>query len=172
MTEFEICLNLIGFLVFTILLCIKMDSGTSLANLVDDENTSLTWFKVFLPLFFIDILQANFCTIVFMRQLNENIRRDALLHFIISCLFLVSRIAFKILLFLFITKTIDLNAKLLKTWPPANQRYANFLANIPMNQIVTAFKFSYVVAPLFLHLNLFLFRSCSLKKYQVFHWQK
>jgi ribonuclease P/MRP protein subunit RPP20 len=166
MTEFELFLNLIGFFVFTILLCIKLDSNQAF-NLIDFEHTQLTWFKVFLPLFLVDILQLNFCTIVFIRQLNENLKRDALLRFIISCLFLLSRVSFKILLFIFVTKTIEMNAKLIMS-----PKFSYYLmksgdgSNLNLN---LAFKFSYVSTPLFFHLNLLLFRSCNLKKYQAYY---
>ena len=177
MTEFELFLNLLGFFVFTILLCIKLDSSginihNQSFNLIDFEHTQLTWSKVFLPLFLVDILQLNFCTIVFIRQLHENLKRDALLHFIISCLFLLSRIAFKILLFIFVTKTIEINAKLIMS-PKFNYYLLNSDGGSSglssLNQINLAFKFSYVASPLFFHLNLLLFRSCSLKKYQAYH---
>jgi ribonuclease P/MRP protein subunit RPP20 len=170
MTEFELFLNLLGFFVFTVLLCIKLDTGgNNLAfNLIDFEHTQLTWFKVFLPLFLVDILQLNFCTIVFIRQLHENLKRDALLHFIISCLFLLSRIAFKILLFIFITKTIEINAKLIMSPKFSHFNFGGGSGGSNLNQFNLAFKFSFVASPLFFHLNLLLFRSCSLKKYQAY----
>ncbi len=167
MTEFELFFNLVGLLVFTILLCIKLDS---INYLVDDQHTHLTWFKVFSPLFFIDILQLNFCTIVFIRQLNENLKRDALLHFIVSCLLLLCRISFKIGLYLFVIKTIELNAKVFST---GDKMLTTSTDNVNMptatNQIILPFKFSYVSTPFYFHLVVLLFRSCSLKKYQAYY---
>ncbi|RNA20706.1 transmembrane protein -like [Brachionus plicatilis] len=57
MTEFEIFLHLCSISAFTVLLCLKLDS-------IYD----LDWFNVFLPLFVVDLLQANFCFILLIRQ--------------------------------------------------------------------------------------------------------
>lgn len=91
MTEFEILLNLGAILVFTVLICLKLDS-------VYD----LDWFNVFLPLFLVDLFQANFLSILFIRQVLDNQKKMATFRLILAGLLLISRIMFKYLTYQFV----------------------------------------------------------------------
>jgi hypothetical protein len=133
MTEFELFLNLVGLILFSILLCIKIDS-----NLSDQE---VSWLQVFVPLFLVDLFQFNFCTILFIRQLKESRqRKEALIRFTLSTLFLLARLSFKVSLYFLIEKS------------QGKQRLQ--------------FKFQYSAVPIFFHMSLLFLKSCSLKKYQ------
>ena len=92
MTEFEMLLNVVGILIFSILISIKLDF-----------NDNITWKEVFAPLFIADGLQAYFCVIVFIRQLSESETKDAVFRYIISFLLLASRVSFKLLTFFVVT---------------------------------------------------------------------
>ncbi|CAF0969809.1 unnamed protein product [Brachionus calyciflorus] len=128
MTEFEIFLNFIAILIFTILLVIKLDMN----------NESLTWFKVFLPLFIVDLLQANFCSILFIRQLMANQKKHGILRLVVSSLLLLSRFMFK-----------------LSTFQIVNSSNGE------------AFKFQLAIIPVYFHLVILMFKTCGLKKHQI-----
>lgn len=141
MTELEIFINLVGLIVFTILLTIKLDL-----------NSDLDWFKVFLPLFLSDFLQANFCSILFIRQMISNQRKSAILRIVLAGFLLFTRFSFKFACYYLISKS-NLNYGSSSSFKPS-----------------FAFKFQYASIPLFLHLIVIMFKSCALKKkYQSFY---
>ncbi|RZF35759.1 hypothetical protein LSTR_LSTR012057 [Laodelphax striatellus] len=63
LTLFEIWIDLIAILIFTVLMAIKLE----------EQDTSLTWWIVFAPLFTADAMNAYFCTIVLIRMYLESI---------------------------------------------------------------------------------------------------
>ena len=169
MTEFEMFLNMLGFFIFSILLCIRVDSYD---RLDDNSANMLKWFHVFLPLFIVDLLQANFISIVFIRQLKENQAKDGILRLLISIMFLLSRFSFKLSLYFLIKRSsfervyFSNNSNL-----DINHGNRNLDEMINFNytfRILLPYKFQYVATPLFVHLSLLLFRSCGLKKYQTY----
>ncbi len=163
MTEFEMFLNILSFIIFSILLCIRVDSYD---RLEDSNANMLKWFHVFLPLFIVDLLQANFISIVFIRQMKENQAKDGILRLLISIMFLLSRFSFKLSLYFLIQRSsferVYFN----------NNHSQNLDELINSNSftylILMPYKFQYVATPLFIHLSLLLFRSCGLKKYQTY----
>ena len=130
MTEFEMLLNVLGVFIFTVLLCLKIDLGYD-----------LSWRYILMPMFVADAMQAYFCIIVFLRQFFEFQTKPAILRFIISSLFLATRLLFKLFVYLILT---------------GNKNDEN-----------NKFRFHYATFPLFLHLTLLMFRSCCLKKYKI-----
>ncbi|RNA17592.1 transmembrane protein -like [Brachionus plicatilis] len=94
MTEFEIFLHLCSILAFTVLLCLKLDS-------IYD----LDWFNVFLPLFVVDLLQANFCSILFIRQFLQDQRKMAVFRLILAGMLLLARFIFKYLTYQFVSSS-------------------------------------------------------------------
>lgn len=94
MTEFEVFMNLCAIFVFTVLLCLKLDSFYE-----------FEWFSIFLPLFIADFLQANFCSILFMRQILQNQKKMAVFRLILSGMFLLARFMFKYLTYQFINSS-------------------------------------------------------------------
>ena len=98
MTEFEMLMNAVGLLLSTVLLAIKLDLGESIA---------ISWFHVFLPAFIADALQAYFCLIVFIRQLNEYKQKTAIFRFLTSTYLLVNRFFVKLLVFLLLNKSAN-----------------------------------------------------------------
>lgn len=101
LTEFEILVNLCGFLIFTFLLAFKI-SGTYIS-----ANTH--WLTIFSPLFCVDICNAYFCVIVGIRMYigSEN-KRKAFHRFMWSTYFLVLVAIFKYLLCLKLSGQIGL----------------------------------------------------------------
>lgn len=89
-TVFEIWINLIALVVFTILLALKFDSNT--------EFMHSSWWIIFSPLFASDALNAYFCVIVFIRMQLENSLKVALLRASWSGTFLLMTFLFKFLL--------------------------------------------------------------------------
>ena len=139
MTDFEMMLNLVGLFVTTILVAIKVDANSS----------RLTWFNVFLPLFVADFLQAYFIIIVFVRQLSEYKRKEATMRLILSVMLLSARFTIKQFLYLILdSSTID---------------------HIAVEISSPHIKFKYVSFPIFFHLFVLLFKSCSLKKFDSFY---
>ena len=127
MTEFELFMNFIGIVLFTILLSIKMDS----------VNSDLDWFKVFLPLFVVDLLQANFCSILFIRQMLSSQKKMAICRLVMSGFLLFARFMFKFLIYQLVSKSSYL------------------------------FKFQLAAIPIYFHLVILMFKTCGLKKHQV-----
>ena len=91
MTEFEMIINILGMLVFSILLCIKVDLSPTAA-------TNLTWTNVFTPLFVVDGLQAYFLFIVFIRLVRDKELKAAIVRLILTGVMLSLRFTFKLLL--------------------------------------------------------------------------
>ena len=152
MTEFEMLMQMLAFTVFSVLLCIRLDYCSN----HDDHDFAATacglkWFHVFLPLFVVDVLQANFITIVFMRQLKENQSKEGIMRLFFSVLFLKSRLVFKAAIYSLVSQY-------------------TFKSN-DITQEITAkmrVRFQHAATPIFFHLSVLMFRSCCLKKYQSF----
>lgn len=102
LTEFEILTNLIGTLVFSVILSLKIDG-----QIVEEQ---LDWFGIFSPLFCTDICNAYFCAIVGTRMYldSDYINRKALNRFLWSTKFLVLTAVFKYLLCLKLSGQIGL----------------------------------------------------------------
>lgn len=90
LTVFEIWVNLICILIFTIMLVFKYDSEVELYT--ND------WWMIFFPLFTGDALNAYFCIIVFIRMFMETTFRFCALRLIWSTTFLILIFVFKFLL--------------------------------------------------------------------------
>lgn len=90
LTVFEIWINLISFLLFTILLAVKYDPAIDIY--------SINWWMIFLPLFAGDALNAYFCIIIFIRMLLETTLKFSLLRVLWSGTFLLMTFLFKFLL--------------------------------------------------------------------------
>lgn len=91
LTIFEIWINLIAFLVFTILFALNYIPHPP-------EGSSNDWWFIFFPLFAGDALNAYFCTIVFIRMQIETALKVALLRVCWSATFLFMTFLFKFLL--------------------------------------------------------------------------
>jgi len=87
LSVFELWLHLIGLLMFSILLELRLDSGVE-----------LSWWNIFIPLYAADALDTYFCVIVFVRTLRVGNRRAACLRLLSSCIILVCLFVFKLLL--------------------------------------------------------------------------
>ncbi|XP_050087202.1 transmembrane protein 203 [Anopheles aquasalis] len=92
-TQFEILVNLIAFLVFTIVLTVKSSSG-ALANHVSTSE----WLVVFSPLFCGDFCNAYFCIIVGIRMYLFNKHRQAVNRLLWSLALLLLTSGFKYLI--------------------------------------------------------------------------
>lgn len=90
LTVFEIWINLVSILTFTILLFIKYSSETDIY--------SINWWMIFFPLFAGDALNTYFCVIIFIRMLLQTSLKSALLRASWSILFLFMTFLFKVLL--------------------------------------------------------------------------
>lgn len=90
LTVFEIWINLVSLLLFTILLAVKYDPMVDLH--------SLNWWMIFFPLFAGDALNAYFCVIIFIRMLLETTLKFSLLRMLWSGTFLLMTFLFKFLL--------------------------------------------------------------------------
>lgn len=101
LTVFEIWINLISFLVFTILLAFRYDPDVA----VHTNN----WWLIFVPLFAGDALNAYFCTIVFIRMLYEMPLKLPLLRVSWSIIFLLMTFLFKFLLCKKLSRQIGLD---------------------------------------------------------------
>jgi hypothetical protein len=86
MTVFEIWLNLVSILVFTIVLCLKLEGAMS-----------TSWWNVFVPLFLADGLNAYFCIIVFIRMYKDGQYKKATARLASSVVCLVCIFVFKLL---------------------------------------------------------------------------
>lgn len=89
LTIFEIWINLIAFLIFTILLALRYNPSSEFTN---------NWWNIFLPLFAGDALNAYFCIIIFIRMQLESPLKVALFRISWSAIFLFMTFLFKFLL--------------------------------------------------------------------------
>lgn len=90
LTVFEIWINLITLLAFTVMLAVSYDSAVDLS--------SNNWWMIFFPLFAGDALNTYFCVIIFIRMLSEMTIRTSLLRISWSGTFLLMTFLFKFLL--------------------------------------------------------------------------
>lgn len=90
LTVFEIWINLISILLFTIIFAIKYDPNVDIH--------SINWWMIFFPLFAGDALNAYFCIIIFIRMLLEATLKFSLLRFLWSSTFLLMMFLFKFFL--------------------------------------------------------------------------
>lgn len=127
MTEFEIFLNVLGLFFFTILLAVKVD-------FIPD---TISWFHVFLPLFLADFLQANFMSILFIRQVLDNQTKNGVFRLVISIILLSARLIFKSSIYFVLAKSSS----------------------------SSTLRLQFVGIPIFFHLSFIMLRSCGLKKY-------
>jgi ribonuclease P/MRP protein subunit RPP20 len=134
MSEFELFLNLNGLLIFSILLCLKIDGYVSF----------LTWFHVFLPLFIVDIMQANFIMIVFIHEYLKKMQfKTAFFESVLPSICLFTRFILKMLIYFLIMKS-------------------------SMDQEIIAAKYQLISIPIYFNLIMLLFRSCSLKVFKIY----
>lgn len=89
LTVFEIWINLLALLTFTILLYIKCSYDIDIYS---------NWWIIFLPLFTGDALNTYFCVIIFIRMLLQTSLKAALLRTSWSITFLFMTCLFKFLL--------------------------------------------------------------------------
>jgi len=174
MTEFEMLLNILCFTVFSILLCIRLDGYPNIEDALN-STADLKWSHVFMPLFLIDLLQANFITIVFMRQLKESRSKEGIVRLFFSLLLLMTRFMFKVSVYFLISRS---TFKIVKVVDRENSHSLSSSDNFQsMNNnnfyytynVRTPFRFQLAATPIFLHLSILMFRSCCLKKYQSFN---
>lgn len=90
LTVFEIWINLISILVFTVLAVLQFDPQVELYK--------NNWWMIFFPLFAGDSLSSYFCVIVFIRMLLETSMKAALYRISWSMTFLLMTFLFKFLL--------------------------------------------------------------------------
>lgn len=90
LTVFEIWINLISILLFTILLAVKYDPTL---EVYDNE-----WWMIFFPLFAGDALNTYFCIIIFIRMLLEMTLKFSFMRISWSAIFLLMTFLFKFLL--------------------------------------------------------------------------
>ncbi|KAK9883315.1 hypothetical protein WA026_001495 [Henosepilachna vigintioctopunctata] len=90
LTVFEIWINLIAFLIFTILLALNYDPEIEVYN--------HNWWLIFSPLFIGDALNTYFCIILFIRMILELSVRYSMLRLTWSATFLLTTFLFKYLL--------------------------------------------------------------------------
>lgn len=90
LTVFEIWINLISFLIFTVMLAVKYDPNI--------DTYSNNWWMIFFPLFAGDAFNTYFCVIIFIRMLSEMTLRTSLLRVSWSGTFLLMTFLFKFLL--------------------------------------------------------------------------
>lgn len=91
LTVFEIWINLVSLLIFTIIFALQYDPLI--------EVYSNNWWMIFFPLFAGDALNAYFCVIVFIRMQLEVPLKLALLRICWSGTFLSMTFTFKLLLY-------------------------------------------------------------------------
>lgn len=103
LTVFEIWVALVCFIAFTVLLTLKVEvwkdqsSDNSPETNLDQEST-VSWWLVFSPLFISDALNAYFCVIVFIRMYLEGSYKAALIRALWSLFMLALLFIFKYLL--------------------------------------------------------------------------
>lgn len=91
LTIFEIWINLVSLLIFTIIFALQYDPQI--------EVYSNNWWMIFFPLFAGDAFNAYFCVIVFIRMQLEVPLKLALLRICWSGTFLSMTFTFKLLLY-------------------------------------------------------------------------
>ncbi|XP_072153711.1 transmembrane protein 203 isoform X1 [Bemisia tabaci] len=75
-TVFELWVNILGLLGFSVLLAFRLENMQ-----ITSQPPSLNdWWAVFLPLFIADIINAYFCTIVFIRMYIKGLYKGAILR--------------------------------------------------------------------------------------------
>jgi len=89
LTAFEIFTALVCFIVFTVLVTLKVESGLP---------DSTSWWVVFAPLFVSDALNTYFCAIVLIRMYIEGSYKAALMRALWSLFVLLMLFLFKYLL--------------------------------------------------------------------------
>lgn len=94
LTEFEMLMNMVGLLIFSILLCMKLD-----------YDSLVTWRTTFFPLWVVDGFSLYFCIIVFLRQIGEFQTKSAALRLFISVFFLSTRFVAKLLIFFILSSS-------------------------------------------------------------------
>jgi len=112
LTVFEIWIALVCFTAFTVLLTLKVEvwnshesdfsliqaeTGSSLRNSLE-QDSPVSWWVVFSPLFISDALNAYFCVIVFIRMYIEGSYKAALIRALWSLFMLALLFIFKYLL--------------------------------------------------------------------------
>uniref|UniRef100_A0A182PA34 DNA/RNA-binding protein Alba-like domain-containing protein n=1 Tax=Anopheles epiroticus TaxID=199890 RepID=A0A182PA34_9DIPT len=102
-TQFEILVNLIAFLVFTILLAVKAANGELAGTLSANE-----WLALFSPMFCGDFCNTYFCIIVGIRMYLGNKHRQALHRLVWSIPFLLLTSGFKYLVCMKLSGQIQL----------------------------------------------------------------
>ncbi|XP_060521232.1 transmembrane protein 203-like isoform X2 [Cylas formicarius] len=90
LTIFEIWINLISLLAFTLILAFKFNP--------DVEIYSNNWWLIFFPLFLGDALNAYYCIIIFIRMLMAATLKFSTLRLMWSTTFLTLTFMFKFLL--------------------------------------------------------------------------
>lgn len=90
LTIFEIWINFISLMVFTVLLALKLDENYFVGP--------SGWWAVFSPLFVADGLNTYFCSIIFIRMHMEGMIKVAILRAVWSLISLVLFFVFKFLL--------------------------------------------------------------------------
>ncbi|XP_072397556.1 transmembrane protein 203-like isoform X2 [Diabrotica undecimpunctata] len=90
LTVFELWINLISLLLFTIIFALKYNPALDL--------DSIDWWFIFFPLFAGDALNAYFVIIIFIRMLLETTLKFALIRFSWSGTVLLNMFLFKYLL--------------------------------------------------------------------------
>ncbi|XP_071051436.1 transmembrane protein 203 [Onthophagus taurus] len=91
LTVFEIWVNLISILAFTVVFALKYDPTADIY--------SNNWWMIFFPLFAGDAFNAYFCVIVFIRMQLEAAIKLAMLRMCWSATFLSMTFTFKLLLY-------------------------------------------------------------------------
>ena len=104
LTVFEIWVALVCFTAFTVLLTLKVEiwnyqpsDSLSVGDTIDEES-AVSWWVVFSPLFISDALNAYFCVIVFIRMYLEGSYKAALIRALWSLFMLALLFIFKYLL--------------------------------------------------------------------------
>lgn len=90
LTIFEIWVNFVSLMIFTVLLALKLDENYFLGP--------SGWWVVFSPLFIADGLNTYFCAIVFIRMRMEGFVKVAILRALWSLISLLLIFVFKYLL--------------------------------------------------------------------------
>lgn len=90
LTVFEIWINLISILIFSIIFAVKFDPDIGVYN--------NNWWMIFFPLYAGDALNAYFCIITFIRMLLEATLKFSILRVSWSATFLFLIFLFKFLL--------------------------------------------------------------------------
>jgi D-alanyl-lipoteichoic acid acyltransferase DltB (MBOAT superfamily) len=95
---FEIWVALVCFTAFTVLLTLKVEVWTPQTSDILSQESAVSWWVVFSPLFISDALNAYFCVIVFIRMYLEGSYKAALIRALWSLFMLALLFIFKYLL--------------------------------------------------------------------------